>query len=342
LDSLEDNLLIQVFRFLNANDLYNLSQSCKRLNRLSSEDELWKFLFKRDFAFQSVTTQNRSWKELYKRFSTHGFYPKLIHKSQWLNFSHVGFNNSNSSSIDFFFNIYLMGSSQVGKTSFLLRFTDGTFYGETNLFPVEDAYIRTIEVQGFVVRLKLCEATREKLNTEKETQPPEAETHLRRSEKRKSHPSAHANPAHLVVQDGVMVVYDVTNEESFHHVSNCLTEANKQWPGAVKVLVGNKSDCANFRKVPIDRLCELAESECIPWWEVSAKEGTNVEDAFLTLAESALWKYQQELNPKGPSPTKHRSSPFLFKILPPRTKQWLMNKNNSSNVALGNKEQTGR
>jgi Ras-related protein Rab-1A len=43
--------------------------------------------------------------------------------------------------------------------------------------------------------------------------------------------------------DGIIMVYDVTNQESFNHVADWLTEVNRYASeGTCKLLVGNKSD----------------------------------------------------------------------------------------------------
>jgi Ras-related protein Rab-1A len=45
--------------------------------------------------------------------------------------------------------------------------------------------------------------------------------------------------------DGIIMVYDVTNQESFDHVNDWLSEVNRYASeGTCKLLVGNKSDKA--------------------------------------------------------------------------------------------------
>jgi len=51
-----------------------------------------------------------------------------------------------------------------------------------------------------------------------------------------------------------------------------------------KLLVGNKSDLASKRAVDYNTAKEFADSLGIPFLETSAKNSTNVEQAFLTMA----------------------------------------------------------
>jgi Ras-related protein Rab-1A len=85
--------------------------------------------------------------------------------------------------------------------------------------------------------------------------------------------------------DGIVMVYDMTNTESFDHVNDWLKEVNRYAaPGTVKLLVGNKCDRINDRAVTIEQAQEFAADLGIPFLETSAKSAKNVEEAFLTIA----------------------------------------------------------
>jgi Ras-related protein Rab-1A len=85
--------------------------------------------------------------------------------------------------------------------------------------------------------------------------------------------------------DGIVMVYDMTNTESFDHVNDWLKEVNRYAaPGTVKLLVGNKCDRINDRSVTIEQAQEFAADLGIPFLETSAKSAKNVEEAFLTIA----------------------------------------------------------
>ncbi len=103
---------------------------------------------------------------------------------------------------------------------------------------------------------------------------------------------------------GICVVYDVTDMDSFNNVKQWLQEIDRYaTEGVNKLLVGNKSDMtdkkvvdynvAKVRRYPCTPLIlcpahtssqEFADSLGIPFLETSAKNASNVEQAFLTMA----------------------------------------------------------
>jgi len=84
---------------------------------------------------------------------------------------------------------------------------------------------------------------------------------------------------------GIIVVYDTTDSETFEHVKTWLHEIDRYASENVnKLLVGNKSDLTSKRQVEVEAAKEFASSVSIPFLETSAKNATNVEDAFMTMA----------------------------------------------------------
>lgn len=84
---------------------------------------------------------------------------------------------------------------------------------------------------------------------------------------------------------GIIVVYDVTDQESFNNVKQWFQEIDRYaTEGVNKLLVGNKSDMTDKRVVDYAVAKEFADSMGISFIETSAKLSTNVQDAFLTMA----------------------------------------------------------
>jgi len=84
---------------------------------------------------------------------------------------------------------------------------------------------------------------------------------------------------------GIIVVYDTTDSETFEHVKTWLHEIDRYASENVnKLLVGNKSDLTTKRQVDSESAKEFAGQVSIPFLETSAKNATNVEDAFMTMA----------------------------------------------------------
>merc|ERR1711957_684047 len=86
---------------------------------------------------------------------------------------------------------------------------------------------------------------------------------------------------------GIIVVYDVTDKESFNNVKHWVQEIEKYAADGVnKLLVGNKCDLQSKRVVTYDEAKELADSLNIHFMETSAKNAHNVEDAFQAMAKN--------------------------------------------------------
>uniref|UniRef100_A0A8C5E365 Ras-related protein ORAB-1-like n=1 Tax=Gouania willdenowi TaxID=441366 RepID=A0A8C5E365_GOUWI len=84
---------------------------------------------------------------------------------------------------------------------------------------------------------------------------------------------------------GIIVVYDVTDQESFNNVKQWLQEIDRYASENVnKLLVGNKCDLTTKKVVDYTTAKEFADSLAIPFLETSAKNATNVEQAFMTMA----------------------------------------------------------
>ena len=84
---------------------------------------------------------------------------------------------------------------------------------------------------------------------------------------------------------GIIVVYDVTDQESFNNVKQWMNEIDRYANEKVnKMLVGNKCDLTSKKVVQMEDAKQYAETLGIPFLETSAKDSTNVEQAFITMA----------------------------------------------------------
>ncbi|KAI1719767.1 ras family domain-containing protein [Ditylenchus destructor] len=84
---------------------------------------------------------------------------------------------------------------------------------------------------------------------------------------------------------GIIVVYDITDQDSFNNVKQWLQEIDRYASESVnKLLVGNKCDLTTKRAVETNVAKEYADQLSIPFLETSAKNSTNVEQAFITMA----------------------------------------------------------
>ena len=106
----------------------------------------------------------------------------------------------------------------------------------------------------------------------------------------------------LVIQEssGYLAIFDVTKRESFayvveilEHISMVLDEEIKNIP---VILVGNKSDLDEQRKVSKTEADELAKKEEMVYIETSAKTGENVEKALNELVKQVWYKCDRDFS----------------------------------------------
>jgi len=161
---------------------------------------------------------------------------------------------------DYFFKILLIGDSGVGKSCLLLRFADDS-WTDTHISTIGvDFKIKTLNIDGKTIKLQIWDtAGQERFRT--------------------------ITSSYYRGAQGIILVYDCTDQESFSNV--------KQWMGEIdryacenvnKLLVGNKTDLVNEKVVDQATAKAFADSMGIPFIETSAKNATNVEQCFLSMA----------------------------------------------------------
>jgi small GTP-binding protein len=97
--------------------------------------------------------------------------------------------------------------------------------------------------------------------------------------------------SYLANAEAGILVYDVTNQNSFENIESWHNEVVKASPGISLILVGNKIDLANDRKVTSVAGENLAQNLQLSYIETSAKTGENIDDAFKMLALQMIQKH---------------------------------------------------
>eukprot|EP00005_Dracoamoeba_jomungandri_P002040 CAMPEP_0174250422 /NCGR_PEP_ID=MMETSP0439-20130205/594_1 /TAXON_ID=0 /ORGANISM="Stereomyxa ramosa, Strain Chinc5" /LENGTH=871 /DNA_ID=CAMNT_0015330485 /DNA_START=21 /DNA_END=2636 /DNA_ORIENTATION=+ len=174
---------------------------------------------------------------------------------------------------DHLFKILTVGDSGVGKSCFILRFADDSFFGQSFISTIGvDFKIKTLEVDGRYVKLQLWDTTGQ--------------------ERFRTITSSYYRGAH-----GIAILYDVTDRSSFDNVSRWISEVERYACSDVaKILIGHKIDDTDRVVVSRDEGQELADSYGMSFMEASAKENINVTAAVLELVRSICQTRDIDLN----------------------------------------------
>ncbi|NWY96395.1 RB39B protein, partial [Loxia curvirostra] len=159
------------------------------------------------------------------------------------------------------FRVIMLGDSTVGKSSLLQRYTEGVFLDTVNQTVGVDFYVQFVELEpGLQVKLQFWDtAGQERFRS------------VTRSYYRNS--------------AGGMLLFDITNRTSFESIRQWHQEVTDtiQPFRMVFLLVGHKSDLAEHRQVGQREAEKLAASLGVQYVETSAKDASNVVQAFQML-----------------------------------------------------------
>ena len=83
-----------------------------------------------------------------------------------------------------------------------------------------------------------------------------------------------------------VVVYDITSVDTFKGAKSWIKELKTKTKNCVVLLVGNKVDLIENRKVDIDMVEDFIKNHNLIYLETSAKTGKNVEEIFKTIGKN--------------------------------------------------------
>ena len=177
---------------------------------------------------------------------------------------------------DCVYKVLLLGDSTVGKTCFLLRYCDKTF---------QEAHLSTI---GLDYRLKSMTLQSGK-NIKLQIWDTAGQDRFRAITKN-----------YYKGANGIILIYDVTNRQSYENVKNWITQIREEAnPNVVIYLAGNKVDVSEEEKVvKTEEGKKIAEEFNLPHYETSAKNGVNINRIFEELVEKVDEIYSKLEVPK--------------------------------------------
>ncbi|XP_017346709.1 ras-related protein Rab-3A [Ictalurus punctatus] len=178
-----------------------------------------------------------------------------------VNEPHYGHRDSVDQNFDYMFKILIIGNSSVGKTSFLFRYADDSFTPAFVSTVGIDFKVKTIYRNDKRIKLQIWDtAGQERYRT--------------------------ITTAYYRGAMGFILMYDITNEESFSAVQDWSTQIKTySWENAQVLLVGNKCDLEEERVITLDRGRELSQQLGLGFLEASAKANVNVKQTFECLVD---------------------------------------------------------
>ena len=158
------------------------------------------------------------------------------------------------------YKVLLLGDSTVGKTCFLLRYTDNTFL---------DLHMSTI---GLDYRLKTMILDNQRIVKVQlwDTAGQDKYRAITRNYYRGAH--------------GIILLYDVTNEKTYDNIKKWIISIKEEISDQICiVLIANKIDNVTERKVTKEKGEKLAETYGIKLFECSAKTGEGINESVFYL-----------------------------------------------------------
>ena len=162
--------------------------------------------------------------------------------------------------------IITLGNSAVGKSSFIIKYTE-------NKFKEDYLFTLGIDYKNKVIKLKSGKDVRLKIFD------------TAGQERFKS-----CSASFIKKAQGIILIYDISNLGSFKSINNWMESIKELAKEKLPIiLVGNKCDLSDDkREVSIKEGQDKANEFNIPFFETSCKNGININEVFEKLIENII------------------------------------------------------
>jgi Ras-related protein Rab-1A len=163
--------------------------------------------------------------------------------------------------------LLIISDSTVGKTSILSRFANGTFNSNYLATVGLDNFTKDETIDDKNVRIKIWDTAGQ--------------------ERYKALTKGFFRNA-----EGIMIVYDVTNQESFENLKNWIQSikdnmGNDFLERIPVVIIGNKID-SDEREIKTEDAESFCKQQNYPYFETSAKTGENIDNTIRFLVKKVI------------------------------------------------------
>ncbi|XP_026883390.1 ras-related protein Rab-21-like [Electrophorus electricus] len=176
----------------------------------------------------------------------------------------------------FSFKVVMLGEGCVGKTSIVLRYCENKFYAKHMTTLQASFFTKKLSISGSRVNLAIWDtAGQERFHA--------------------------LGPIYYRDSNGAVLIYDITDEESFQKVKSWVKELRRILGNEVCLcIVGNKTDLDKDRNVSSEDGERFADAVGAKHFETSAKLNTGIDELFLSLCkrmmEAAVVEEQARMN----------------------------------------------
>ena len=163
---------------------------------------------------------------------------------------------------DLLYKIIIIGDTCVGKSNILTRYLKDEFREDSKSTVGVELGTKFLKIKGTGAKLQIWDTAGQ--------------------ERYRSITSSYYKGSH-----GCFIVYDITSESSFENVDKWFEQAQKEASKDVSlILVGNKCDLENERKISKEKGEEKARSLNCPFFETSALSKIKIDDIFNEMVNN--------------------------------------------------------
>lgn len=190
------------------------------------------------------------------------------------------------------FKVVLLGEGRVGKTSIALRYAEGQF-SDKQVPTVQASFLsKRLTVDGQPCQLAIWDtAGQERFHA--------------------------LGPIYYRDANAALLVYDVTDSETFERVKRWVKELQKMAPPGIHLTIAaNKVDLDKNELIDLGEAKRYAQSIGASFFATSAKLNSGVEDAFVSIAQRLVEQRRGSATESLPAVTSRKSVVVVDHIVP--------------------------